>query len=76
MRGKAMAQQIISLPDEEQVVERDPQELTNKVVAELIDIVQQAGNQEKATESKAIGSKAACLAYRVPFAGVRYYSYE
>jgi hypothetical protein len=72
MRGKAMAQQIISLPDTVQVVECDPQELTNKVVAELIDIVQRAGNPEKAIDE----SKATYMAYRVPFAGVRYYSYE
>jgi len=67
-----MAQQIISLRDTVQVVERDPQELTNKVVAELIDIVRKSGNPEKATDE----SKATYLAYRVPFAGVRYYSYE
>jgi hypothetical protein len=72
-----MAQKLITLPDEAPVVARDPRELTDKVVAELIDIVETAGNREKATEgSKVAGSKTAYLAYRVPFAGVRYYSYE
>ena len=67
-----MHQKIISLPDETRVVVRDPQVLTSKVVAELLDIVQKVESQEQATN----GSRAKHLVYRVPFAGVRYYSYE
>ncbi len=63
---------IISLPDKISVVVLDPQELTNKVVAELIDIVQKVEGREEPTN----GSRPKYLVYGVPFAGVRYYSYE
>jgi hypothetical protein len=38
----------------------------------LLDLVQKAENQEEANNE----SKATYWVYRVPFAGVRYYSYQ
>jgi predicted transcriptional regulator len=67
-----MDQQIISLTDKAQVVERAPEQLSNKVVEELIGLVQRIENQEEANNE----SKATYWVYRVPFAGVRYYSYQ
>jgi hypothetical protein len=70
--SKAMDQKVIILTDKAQVVERDPEELSNKVVEELIDLVQRAEKHEEAHNE----SKATYWVYRAPFAGVRYYSYE
>ena len=67
-----MDQKVISLIEKGQVVEHDPEELSDKVKEELIDLVQTIENQEETNS----GSKAAYWFYRVPFAGVRYYSYE
>ena len=67
-----MDQKVISLIDKAQVLERDPEELSDKVVEELIDLFQRAETREEANT----GSKATYWVYRVPFAGVRYYSYE
>jgi hypothetical protein len=67
-----MDQKIISLTDKAQVVERAPEQLSNKVLEELLDLVQKAENQEEANNE----SKATYWVYRVPFAGVRYYSYQ
>jgi hypothetical protein len=70
--SKAMDQKVIILTDKAQVVERDPEELSNKVVEELIDLVQRIESQEGDNNE----SKTTHWVYRVPFAGVRYYSYE
>jgi hypothetical protein len=70
--SKAMDQKVIILTDKAQVVERDPEELSNKVVEELIDLIQRAEKHEEAHNE----SKATYWVYRAPFAGVRYYSYE
>ena len=67
-----MDQKIISLTDKAQVVERAPEQLSNKVLEELLDLVQKAENQEEANNE----SKATYWVYRVPFAGVRCYSYQ
>ena len=67
-----MDQKTISLTDKAQVVARDPEELSNKMVEELIDLVQKVENREEANN----GPEATYWVYRVPFAGVRYYSYE
>jgi hypothetical protein len=67
-----MDQKVISLTDIVQVVERDPEELSNYLVEELVDLVQRAEKQEEAS----IQSEPAYWFYRVPFPGVRYYSYE
>lgn len=67
-----MDQKVISLPDKVQVVERDPEELSNYLVEELVDLVQRAEKQEEAN----IQPEPAYWFYRVPFPGVRYYSYE
>jgi hypothetical protein len=67
-----MDQKVISLPDKVQVVERDPEELSNYLVEELVDLVQRAEKQEEASTQP----EPACWCYRAPFPGVRYYSYE
>jgi hypothetical protein len=67
-----MDQKVIILTDKAQVMERDPEELSNKVVEELIGLVQRTEKHEEAPNE----SKATYWVYRVPFAGVRYYSYE
>jgi hypothetical protein len=67
-----MDQKVISLTDKAHVVERDPEELSHKVLEELIGLVRRIENQEEANN----GSKATYWVYRVPFAGVRYYSYQ
>lgn len=67
-----MDQKVISLTDTVQVVEREPKELSNIVVAELISLVQRVEKQEEAN----IQSEPAYWFYRAPFPGVRYYSYE
>ena len=67
-----MEQKVISLNDKVQVVERGPEELSDKVVEELIDLVQRAEKQEEGS----IQSESAYWFYRVPFPGVRYYSYQ
>lgn len=67
-----MDKQIISLTGQAQVLEREPEGLSEIVVVELIDLVQRAEKLEKARN----GERATDWAYRVPFAGVRYYSYE
>lgn len=67
-----MGQKEISSAGIAQVLERDPVELSDRVVAELADLVQRAENPEEAKS----GTKAVDWTYRVPFAGVRYYSYE
>jgi hypothetical protein len=40
-----MDQKVIGLTGKAQVVERDPEELSNKVVEELIDLVQRIESQ-------------------------------
>jgi hypothetical protein len=67
-----MDRKVVSLTEKVQIVERDPEELSDKVVEELIDLVQRAEKQEEAS----IQSEPAYWFYRVPFPGVRYYSYE
>jgi hypothetical protein len=67
-----MDQKIISLTGQAQVLEHEPEELSEKVMVELIELVQRAEKLEKAKN----GEKATDWAYRVPFAGVRYFSYE
>ncbi len=67
-----MDQKVISLTDKAHVVERAPEELSNYLVEELIGLVQRIENQEEANNE----SKAIYWVYRVPFAGVRYYSYQ
>jgi hypothetical protein len=67
-----MDQKVISLTDKVQIVERDPEELSNYLVEELVDLVQRVKKQEKAD----IQPEPAYWFYRVPFPGVRYYSYE
>jgi hypothetical protein len=67
-----MDQKIISLTDKAHVVERDPEELSNYLLEELIDLVRRIENQEEANNE----SKATYWVYRVPFAGVRCYSYQ
>ena len=67
-----MDQKAIGLTDKAQVVKRAPEELSNKVVEELIGLVQKAEKQEEPNN----GSKATYWVYRAPFAGVRYYSYQ
>ena len=67
-----MEQKVDSLTDIVQVMERDPEELSGKVVEELIDLVQRAEKQEEGS----IQSEPAYWFYRVPFPGVRYYSYQ
>ena len=67
-----MDQEVISLIDRPQVLERDPEELSSKVVEELIEVVQRAEKSEPAGDE----AKATYWVYRMPFAGVRYYSYE
>jgi hypothetical protein len=67
-----MDQKVISLADKVQVVERDPKELSNYLVEELVDLVQRAEKQEEASSQP----EPAYWFYRVPFPGVRYYSYE
>ena len=67
-----MEQKLISLTDNVQVVEREPEELSNIVVAELISLIQRAQEPEEAR----IQSEPAYWFYRMPFPGVRYYSYQ
>jgi len=67
-----MDQKVISLADKVQVVERDPEELSNYLVEELVDLVQRAEKQEEASSQP----EPTFWFYRVPFPGVRYYSYE
>jgi hypothetical protein len=67
-----MDQKVISLTDKAHVVERAPEELSNKIVEELIGLVRRIENQEEANNE----SMATYWVYRVPFAGVRYYSYQ
>ena len=67
-----MDQKVISLTDKVQVVERDPEELSNYLVEELVDLVQRVEKQEEASTQP----EPAFWCYRVPFPGVRYYSYE
>jgi hypothetical protein len=70
--GKAVDQKVISLKDKVQVVERDSEELSNHLVEELLDLIQKAEKQEEPNNR----SKATYWVYRVPFAGIRYYSYQ
>ena len=67
-----MDQKVITLADKALVLERDPQELSNKVVEELIEVVQRVEKSEQAGDE----AKATYWVYRMPFAGVRYYSYQ
>lgn len=67
-----MDQKVITLADKAPVLERDPQELSNKVVEELIEVVQRVEKSEQAGDE----AKATYWVYRMPFAGVRYYSYQ
>ena len=67
-----MDQKVISLTDIVPVVERDPEELNNYLVEELVNLVQRAEKQEEASSQP----EPAYWFYRVPFPGVRYYSYE
>lgn len=67
-----MDQNVISLTDKAQVVERAPKPLSKKVVEELVGLVQEIASQDEANSQ----SEPAYWFYRVPFAGVRYYSYE
>jgi hypothetical protein len=67
-----MDQKGISLLDKAQVVERDPEELSNYLLEELIGLAQRAEKQEEANNR----SKSTYWVYQVPFAGVRYYSYQ
>ena len=67
-----MVQNAINLTDDARVVEAEPEELSDKLVGELIDLVLGVEDREEANN----GSKAAHWFYQVPCAGVRYYSYE
>ena len=67
-----MDQKAIGLIDTVQVMEPDPKELSNIVVAELISLIQRAEEPEEAISQ----SEPALWFYRMPFPGVRYYSYE
>ena len=67
-----MDQKVISLADKVQIVGRDPEELSNYLVEELVNLVQRAEKQEEASSQ----SEPACGFYRVPFPGVRRDSYE
>jgi hypothetical protein len=69
---KSVDHKVTSLIDKAQVLERDPEELSSKVVEELIAVVQRVEKPEQASN----GAKATYWVYRAPFAGVRYYSYE
>jgi len=42
-----MDQKVISLPDKVQVVERDPEELSNYLVEELVDLVHEPRSRKK-----------------------------
>lgn len=66
-----MNRKVIGLTGNAQVVECDPEELSGKVVEELIDVLQRVERQKDASN----GSKADYWVYRVPFAGARYYFY-
>jgi hypothetical protein len=66
-----MGQKVVSLTDKAQTAERDPEELSGKVVEELIYLVQRAEDREEASQAEP-----AYWFYRVPFPGVRYYSYQ
>ena len=67
-----MDQKGISLTNKREVVERDPEQLSEKMLEELIDIVQKVEQREEVDHQ----SKVTGWFHRVPFAGVRYYSYE
>jgi hypothetical protein len=67
-----MDRKVVSLTEKVQIVDRDPEELSNYLVEELVDLVQRAEKQEEAS----IQSEPAYWFYHVPFPGVRYYSYE
>ena len=67
-----MAQKLISKIDKAQVVEHETEALSDKVVEELIDLVQRTEQQEADQRQ----SEPAYWFYRVPFPGVRYYSYD
>ena len=67
-----MERKLISLTDQAQIVVYDPEDLSNYLVEELVDLVQRAEKQEEASSQP----EPAYWFYRVPFPGVRYYSYE
>ena len=45
-----MDQKVISLADKVQIVGRDPEELSNYLVEELVDLIQRSKKQEKANQ--------------------------
>lgn len=61
---------MLKLPAQKEV-ERDSERLGTHVVRELTEIVQEA---ERRSDLQDV--KAASWVYRIPFVGVRYYSYE
>lgn len=67
-----MNQKVISLIDKTPVVDRTPEDLSRTVVEELISLVQKVEDQAEAKDQ----SEAGYWFYRMPFPGVRYYSYE
>jgi hypothetical protein len=60
----------LKLPAQKEV-ERDAERLGTKMVRELTEIVQEAERRSDLEDDKA-----ASWVYRMPFVGVRYYSYE
>ncbi len=65
-----MERKLISLTDQAQIVVYDPEDLSNYLVEELVDLVQRAKNQDQAN----MKSVATYWFNRVPFDGVQYYS--
>ena len=67
-----MTIKAFSKNDQLQVVEPMSKELNQKVIGELIDLIKETANQAEAKNQPVTDF----WFYRVPFAGVRYYSFE
>ena len=67
-----MDQKGISLTDKREIAERDSEQLSDKILEELSDIVQKVEQREEINHQ----SKGTGWLQRMPFAGVRYYSFE
>jgi hypothetical protein len=63
---------LIHSSEKTAVVERAPQEINKKLVSQLLNLVQKVERQ-KEDRGRPMASH---WSYRVPFAGVRYYSFE
>lgn len=73
-----MDHKLISLSETVQIVERNPEGLSHKVVEELIDLVQDVETEQDVGTEEGPSSRAepASWFYRMPFPGVRYYYYD